>query len=371
MKSIGIYYNSGYGPNIGLILWCLRNYDIQVNSSDGHNTKGRYFQIITDNFLYKFSNVYSDLLGCDKFINLEIGDSLTHNPEYKFDMHVYGSSDVLINELTDEKILNFLNDGNLIIFGGVDKLKHPNLIADPLFILVYFYYKLGYNYLNFPNLPVTEYKGLLGVYHRRIHNSGRISHERDNVVNYADQLLKDDLYIYSRPKNSYQELLESVKYFYLWYNNHASTYTDYKTSVCNILLESCGAATNAIEAGRTMLTEKTMKAILFSAEDIFFIWYGAEFYYKILRDYGFWFLNSEFYDAANNSNYTTAVTESVKHSVQYLKELKHSLGTNKKVHEYLMNIHGTKLENNVRLFKHLEENCPYKDYILNKIQEGL
>ena len=112
-----------------------------------------------------------------------------------------------------------------------------------------------------------------------------------------------------------------------------------------------------------------------------------------MREYGFWFLNSEFYNDKIDTNQEdidyidylielqvqvtnnlpngipkiTAICQSVFDSVTYLKNLKSSLGSDEAVYNTLMKKYEHHLKENVRLFKQLEQNCPVKDRLINAI----
>lgn len=371
MKKINIgFHCSGYSPTIFIILWALRDKKIKSNLGSGklfgEHILGRYFEIEDDNYCYKFSTEYADLNGTDKKINLKVNDDLIYDVD-KYDLHIFSTHDVLLNQTTDEMVVKFCDTGNVILTQCRSDVRHENFLTTTLSPLIYFYYYLGYHYLNFYQMP-SDFNNLLGCYHRHNHNSGGPNHSRNKIANKVHEILEDDFFIYERPTSDFYELLGSMRYFNLWQQVHSSTYIDYKTSVCNLLFESFSPYHEHISWGRALLSEKTMKAILFSGEDIFFIWSGTHFYYETLTDYGFWFLNSEFYGKNKVTEEAgNPLVQSIYDAVNYLKELKEVYGTNDKVHAILMEQYGHKLKNNIRLFKQLEENCPYKDYILDAI----
>ena len=118
--------------------------------------------------------------------------------------------------------------------------------------------------------------------------------------------------------------------------------------------------------GRQYITEKTLKAICFSEEEIFFIWYGPTKLFKNLIDMGFWFLNCEFY----NEETETPLEQSVIDASSFLKTLKDKLNDNNLVHNYLMGKYGEKLKNNTKLFKELLNSYHKKEDVLNLIKNG-
>ena len=114
--------------------------------------------------------------------------------------------------------------------------------------------------------------------------------------------------------------------------------------------------------GRRYITEKTMKALAFSEEEIFFIWYGPQDIYEYLMDLGFWFYNSEFYNGD--------MKQSVYDATDELKNLKVKLGDNNSVYEYLKTNYGHKLENNVQLFHKMLHSYYKKNEVINLIKNG-
>jgi hypothetical protein len=172
------------------------------------------------------------------------------------------------------------------------------------------------------------------------------------------------------PSNEYNHklLLQPYATFGHWGNNHITSYIDFTTSVCNVIFETLHSNGNDEEPnskmhGRQYITEKTLKSICFSEENIFFIWYGPSKLFKHLIKLGFWFLNCEFYDETK-----TTLEQSVIDTSIYLKELKEKIGNNKVVHGYLMNLYGVKLQQNVSVFKKLLNNYNNKDIVLNLIK---
>jgi hypothetical protein len=142
---------------------------------------------------------------------------------------------------------------------------------------------------------------------------------------------------------------------------------DYTTSVCNLIFETLHSNSNEENENdrmykRQYITEKTLKAICFSEENIFFIWYGPTNLFKYLNNLGFWFLNSEFF--------VDSIEESVEKSASYLKSLKEEFKSNNEVHNQLMQLYGEKLKNNVELFNTILNSYSKSNEIINLIKNG-
>jgi hypothetical protein len=185
--------------------------------------------------------------------------------------------------------------------------------------------------------------------------------------------------------NEYNQkvLFQSYITFGHWGNTHISSYMDFTTSVCNVVFETLyatanieGTATGNKMYGRQYITEKTLKAICFSEENIFFIWYGPTKLYKHLMNIGFWFLNSEFYDESLEIPFQDGlpsyshIEQSLIDTSLYLKKLKEEYKTNEEVHNYLSKKYGHKLQKNVELFKNMLNSYDKKDLLLNLIKNG-
>ena len=262
---------------------------------------------------------------------------------------------------TDEEILEFLNDGNLILSSSSVSFTHPNFIYDPTFNLVFFYDDLGFNYLKYHKQDCTK-TGLLGTYYRKKHIDGNNRVGRDMVIDMARTVLEDDLKILSdESKTEFNYLLENNEFFGKWtQHTHITSYTDYMINSCNLMCESMDPSIGQ-QFEREYITEKTLKAILFSEENIFFILYCTDYNMKVLTDLGFWFLNTEFY--------TDQVNRSVFKSFKYLKQLKNELKDDQKVYEFLLKTYGDKLENNVRLYKKMYSHYDKSEEILARIKK--
>ena len=90
--------------------------------------------------------------------------------------------------------------------------------------------------------------------------------------------------------------------------------------------------------------------------------------FKRLRDFGFWFLNTEFHDV-DYLDPSQEIENSIIKATTFLKELKDKLGSDKLVYDHLMTLYGHHLQNNVTLFYDLLYNCRHTDKILELIKK--
>ena len=354
---IGLYYQT-YN-DVTILLYALQN-------SHGLRHEGNVFELTHKDNIYRFSTNYENLKRCDKIIRVCSNNWEPNNAE-KFDKIVFTLfGEPLQHYISDEYFNDFLTQGNICLSGCYNKIINDKLIVDPFFTLNYFYNFYGFRYLNY-RLSTKKLNNLLGAYHRPKHISGVVKTNREFLANQATDILKSDFYIYdSKYVNQLLDpILEPNNFFGVWQNNHITSYTDYSTSVCNLIFETQDSTTEY--NNRIHITEKTLKGIIFSEENLFFIWYGPE----VLRDYltrtGFWFLNFEFYSGDirfGNSPMQSSVIE----SITFLKNLKNSLGSNEAVYGYLMGKYGKKLEKNVEIFYNLlSSGSKYTDFITNSL----
>lgn len=268
--------------------------------------------------------------------------------------------------ISNYELKEYLDAGNISLSSASISFEHDNFFYDPIFNLIFFYYHYGYNFLNY--YKFDNKLNLLGVYHQN--NKGEFfapKVKRDFIFNKSCELLENDLYCFKSNDYNLKSILQPYNLFGHWGNNHISSYTDYMTTVCNLLFETLDENSNQEDETNKMdkrlyITEKTLKAILFSEANIFFIWYGPKKLLNHLIDLGFWFLNLEFY--------TNDVEQSVYDSVEFLKTLKEKYSSNKEMHEHLVNTYGHHLEKNVKLFKDILNNYDKKDSLLKLIKDG-
>lgn len=266
---------------------------------------------------------------------------------------LFSPGEALVTRISDEMLQKFLDEGNFYVTGTTNiSFEHKNLFIDKFMGPKFLYHQLGFNYINFHQNTKTK-RNLVGVYHRKQYINDVIhslpckkSIIRNEVVNKLKELLDTDLTIYENNHILHPEILEPYNFLGLWITNHISGYSDYATSVCNLIFESF---TPHEDSPRASLSEKTIKAIIFGKENIFFMWHGPDDLFIYLKNLGFWFLNMEFYDFKTPKR--DEMTVSVIRTIEYLKHLQTQFKTNDELFQYLYDRHGEKLLTNYYKFK--------------------
>jgi hypothetical protein len=285
---------------------------------------------------------------------------------------------------TNDELLEYLDAGNICLSSASISFDHPNFYYEPILNLIFFYYNYGFNFLNYYKFDKKQ--NLLGVYHKPINGVNTHKNHRDYLYSEVKNILQSDLISYNSNDYNLKLLLQPYTLFGHWGNNHITSYVDFTTSVCNIIFETLHSNGNQENPDNKMhdrqyITEKTLKAICFSEEQIFFIWYGPTKLFKHLIDMGFWFLNCEFYneetEIPNVVSYGddvllsySPIEQSVIDTSIFLKTLKDKLNDNNTIHSYLMSKYGEKLKNNTKIFKELLNSYHKKEDILNLIKNG-
>jgi hypothetical protein len=340
-----------------IVLYTLNNFPYKKND-DGSN-----FSFQNDENEFIFSKSYSDIKDCDIKIRL----FHTFREWKTFDGYDRLIQTQIVENYHEhnQSIKEYLDAGNVCLSSASISFEHPNFYYDPIFNLIFFYHFYGFNFLNYYKFEKKE--NLLGVYYRPVDGMNTKKQHRDSLYIRAKDILETDLVSYQSNDYNLKKLLQSYNYFGQWGNNHITSYLDYTTSVCNLIFETLHATGNDEEPdskmhGRQYITEKTLKAIAFSEENVFFIWYGPTKLFRYLNELGFWFLNSEFFK--------NDIEQSCIDSFTYLKDLKLKYKTNSDVKLYLMEKYSYKLEKNTKLFKELLNNYTKKDIIINLIKNG-
>ena len=279
----------------------------------------------------------------------------------------------------NDELKEYLDAGNICLSSASISFEHPNFYYDPIFNLIFFYNFYGYNFLNYYKFDKKE--NLLGVYHKPNNGININKGHRNYLYQQVHDVLKSDFKSYESSDYNLKLLFQPYTTFGHWGNNHITSYIDFTTSVCNVIFETLHSDSNQEEPenrmhGRQYITEKTLKAIMFSEENIFFIWYGPTKLYKHLMEMGFWFLNSEFYNESieiphnNELLCYSHMEQSVVDTSIYLKSLKEEYKTNTEVHKHLMKTYGHKLQKNVKLLKEILSSYSKKENVLNLIKNG-
>lgn len=262
---------------------------------------------------------------------------------------------------TDERILCFLKN-NKVISSASFGHSSANLYYEPFLNLLYFYYIYGFDFLSYKYFEVKK-DNLIGMYLKKNYKPQRDSLYNEIKTQFSDintSLLS--IYDTTVDKPTYLSNLITIHTPSGWEKNHYATYTDYISSVCAFIFETLNynnfhGPENS--KNRHYITEKTLKAILFSKLNIPFIVDMNPYNFIILNNMGFWFLNTEFFDFNEvnsefeiQKNYKNSITKSVEYIINSYKESGYDLN---KTHEMLKNIYGHKMQNNYNQFiKYLE-----------------
>lgn len=355
--NIGLQYN--IYNDIAIILYALQHDDIILD-----DYQSILFKIKCGEDTYCFSRLYNDIVHCDKKI-LTVNN--LNNALTKREVHY---DKIVLSQTQDDffvpvEVVNvFLQKGNVCLSAnlihGVDSYEHENFLYDPILNLVVIYYLFGYQFLNYHKFDKKDH--LLGVYKQKLHIDGTPRGWRDYMFNEVKTILGDDFFTYPKKEYIIRELIEPPYRCNLWSEVKMSGYTDYTTSVCNLVFETDGPYAPA-----SHISEKTLKAIIFCEENIFFILCCPTYNFKKLHETGFWFLNSEFYDFTVDN--LEEMANSIVKATTFLKELKVTLVSNKLVHQHLLGLYGHKLQHNVTTFSNLLNNCKNTDKILELVKK--
>jgi hypothetical protein len=374
---IGVHYKSYNDACIILYVLCDSKYKIQDESTD--------FTFYYNNDEYVFSKEIDIINQCD--YKIKLFHTFYEWKSFKGYDKLIQSQTVENYHVYNDELKEYLDAGNICLSSASISFEHPNFYYDPIFNLIYFYNTLGFNFLNYHQFDKKE--NLLGVYHKPNNGININKSDRNYLYFKINDIVKSDFKSYESSDYNLKSLLQPYTTFGHWINNHITSYLDFTTSVCNVMFETLGSPgnMNGLERGkmyaRQYITEKTLKSIAFSEENIFFIWYGPTKLYKYLIEFGFWFLNYEFYDESIELSYGhdelsilypnisySHMEQSVVDTSIYLKKLKEEYKTNKEVHNYLMKTYGHKLQKNVELLKEILSSYSKKENVLNLIKNG-
>lgn len=252
---------------------------------------------------------------------------------------------------------NFIKDKKVISCSNVS-YKDSNLYYEPFLNLIYSYYQYGFDFYPYKQLDVKK-QNLIGMYLKKNYKAPRDKMYNDIKSEFINKEIDGELLEiykeYPRP-NFFTKFncLHSPTWDSMC---HITSYLDYLTSVCAFAFET----TNFEEfifpyqsMNRQYITEKTLKAILYSKMDIPFIMDMNPINFIELHEMGFWFLNSEFFDFSK-TKFIDELSENMKNSI--FKSIEHILELYKnnnsdldKTHSELKLLYGDKMQNNYNLF---------------------
>ena len=381
--NIGVHYGAYEDFGSGPFLYALSRGTAEM-LDEGLQTWQRptnhKFKIHYAGHTFHFSPVFKELEYCDIKI-LSAGIRITqerHIQEY------YNKVDYIFLHTREGEMIQGYEEDNIRKWIQLEKVyficnhrlkefeNHPKVVIDLAINLFHMYNTFGFYYLNY--YPFDKKKNLIGVYNR----DTQYKSYRHELLKLFTEYTGQEIHRFDSDKTFYTELSGKVLDVWNWQRMHMAGYTDYATCVANVVFE-----TQSGDHHFDMLTEKTVKSIIFQAANIFFIWVGTYRGMKWLHEKGFWFLNSEFFDpndfvnepyfspdyAGVDKDLATPVYKSAYKAVKYLKELKDQLETDDAVYQHLVEKYKDKIDSNVTNFKRLLENCEYTDWVMNIITQ--
>lgn len=252
---------------------------------------------------------------------------------------------------------NFIKDKKVISCSNVS-YKDNNFYYEPFLNLIYSYYQYGFDFYPYNKLDVKK-QNLIGMYLKKNYKVPRDRMYNDIKSEFVNNQIDSELLeIYKEyPRPDFFTKFNCL-HSPTWDNMcHITSYLDYLTSVCAFAFET----TNFEEfifpyqsLNRQYITEKTLKAILYSKMDIPFIMDMNPINFMELHEMGFWFLNSEFFDFSK-TKFIDELSENMKNSIfksiEYILELYKTNEYNlDKTHLELKKLYGDKMQLNYDLF---------------------
>lgn len=252
---------------------------------------------------------------------------------------------------------NFLKDNKVISCSNVS-YTNSNFYYEPFLNLIYSYYQYGFDFYPYNKLDVKK-QNLIGMYLKKNYKVSRDKMHNDIQSKFINKNVDTDLLeIYKESKRPDFFTKFNCLHTPAWDSKcHTTSYLDYITSVCAFAFET----TNFEEfifpyqsLNRQYITEKTLKAILYSKMDIPFIMDMNPINFAELHEMGFWFLNSEFFDFTKTKFIDEALENmknSIFKSIEYILELhKNNNSDLDKTHSELKLLYSDKMQNNYNLF---------------------
>lgn len=252
---------------------------------------------------------------------------------------------------------NFLKDKKVISCSNVS-YTDTNFYYEPFLNLIYSYYQYGFDFYPYNKLDVKK-QNLIGMYLKKNYKLSRDKMYNDIQTEFINKNIDTNLLeIYKESERPDFFTKFNCLHTPAWDSRcHTTSYLDYITSVCAYTFET----TNFEEfifpyqsLNRQYITEKTLKAILYSKMDIPFIMDMNPTNFLELHEMGFWFLNSEFFDFSK-TKFIDEASENMKNSIfksiEYILELyKNNNSDLDKTHSELRLLYGDKMQNNYNLF---------------------
>jgi hypothetical protein len=310
-----------------------------------------------------FANQQREQNGYDKiflFVRRLFIEGVQNDEFTKIDKNILEVIYLNVSEAIHTKnttLRNFIKDKKVISCSNVS-YKDSNLYYEPFLNLIYSYYQYGFDFYPYKQLDVKK-QNLIGMYLKKNYKAPRDKMYNDIKSEFINKEIDGELLEiykeYPRP-NFFTKFncLHSPTWDSMC---HITSYLDYLTSVCAFAFET----TNFEEfifpyqsMNRQYITEKTLKAILYSKMNIPFIMDMNPINFIELHEMGFWFLNSEFFDFSK-TKFIDELSENMKNSIfksiEYILELyKNNNSDLDKTHSELKLLYGDKMQNNYNLF---------------------
>jgi hypothetical protein len=301
--------------------------------------------------------------GYDKvylFVRRLFIEGVEHNEFTKIDKNILEIIYLNVSEAIHTKnntLKNFIKDKKVISCSNVS-YKDKNFYYEPFLNLIYSYYQYGFDFYPYNQVDVKK-KNLIGMYLRKNYKIPRDKMYDDILLEFVNKEVDTELLeIYKEsPRPDFFTKFNCL-HSPTWDSMcHITSYLDYLTSVCAFAFET----TNFEEfifpyqsMNRQYITEKTLKAILYSKMNIPFIMDMNPINFIELHEMGFWFLNSEFFDFSK-TKFIDELAENMKNSifksVEYILELyKNNEYNLDKTHLELKMMYSDKMQSNYNLF---------------------
>lgn len=276
----------------------------------------------------------------------------------------------------DAEINRFLSEFRIISSASIS-FTNKNFYFEPILNLFVFYYDNGFDYSSY-SLIDNKKTNLLGMYYIKYYKEVRDRFYNKFIKPIFEKHNIDGPVIYDTNCDKPQlitQLLQNHKNH--WKLNVTTKYSDYINSVCGFVFDtlnhtSIEGPNGSVE--RYYVTEKVLKAIMYSKLNILFILDTNPNNFEILHNLGFWFLNSEFYEFnTNNSTEDRVISmqDGIVNSMEYLIEIyKQNNFDLNKTHQELVEKYGDKMQNNYDIFIKYLTDAPDSNKLLNFILYG-
>lgn len=278
--------------------------------------------------------------------------------------------------VTDEYVKEFLSEYRIISSASIS-FENKNFYFEPIINLFVFYYIFGFDYLSYSKLDIKK-SNLMGLYYLKGYKDVRDRFYDGFIKPIFEKHNIEQPKIYDTQCNKPQLITQLLqKYKGYWGLNHSAMYSDYITSVCGFIFDTLNHT--SIEGPRDSteryyINEKALKGILYSKLNIPFIIDTNPNNFQILKNLGFWFLNSEFYKFDTDKTTEERIVpmrDSIVNAMEYLisiyKENDFDLD---KTHSILVEKYGDKMQNNYNTFIKYLTDAPNSEKLLNFILYG-